>query len=164
MGIDIQFDERTYLEMERAMNIVKKAKGDRVAELRDVILGKKEPRFLSEMAPTRIPLLNDSQNAAITNVLAAQDVSIIHGPPGTGKTTTLVYAIQMLCQTENTVLVTAPSNTAVDLLTERLAEANLRAVRIGNISRVEESLVRHTLEFQLSNHPDAKHIKKVRKE
>ncbi|MFK7932853.1 MAG: AAA domain-containing protein [Saprospiraceae bacterium] len=164
LGIDVQFDERTYLEMERALKLVKKAKGDRIAELRDVILGKNEARFLSETAPTRIPQLNDSQNAAVTNVLAAQDVAVIHGPPGTGKTTTLVYAIELLCQTENTVLVTAPSNTAVDLMTERLAEKGLRTVRIGNISRVEESLVRHTLEFQLSNHPDAKHIKKVRQE
>ncbi|MEL7021321.1 MAG: AAA domain-containing protein [Bacteroidota bacterium] len=164
LGVDVQFDERTYLEMERALKLVKKAKGDRTAELRDVILGKYPPRFYTETSPTRIPQLNHSQNAAVTNVLAAQDVSIIHGPPGTGKTTTLVYAIELLCQTENTVLVTAPSNTAVDLMTERLAAKGLRTVRVGNISRVEESLVRHTLEFQLSNHPDSKHIKKVRQE
>lgn len=164
IGVDIQFDERTYLEMERALKLVKLAKGDRLAELRDIILGKVEPSFLSVENPTKIPLLNESQNTAVTNILAAKDVAVVHGPPGTGKTTTLVYAIQMLCQTESTVLVTAPSNTAVDLLTERLANQGLRVVRVGNISRVDENLLRHTLEFQLSNHPEAKHIKKVRQE
>lgn len=164
IGVDIQFDERTYLEMERALKLVKLAKGDRLAELRDIILGKVEPSFLSVENPTKIPLLNESQNAAVTSILAAKDVAVVHGPPGTGKTTTLVYAIQMLCQTESTVLVTAPSNTAVDLLTERLANQGLRVVRVGNISRIDENLLRHTLEFQLSNHPEAKHIKKVRQE
>ncbi|MBL7796848.1 MAG: AAA family ATPase [Saprospiraceae bacterium] len=87
---------------------------------------------------------------------------MIHGPPGTGKTTTLVAAIRLLCQRENTVLVTAPSNTAADLLTERLADSGLNVVRVGNISRVDDKVLEHTLDAILANHPESKNIKKVK--
>ncbi|MEL6945730.1 MAG: AAA domain-containing protein, partial [Bacteroidota bacterium] len=86
------------------------------------------------------------------------------GPPGTGKTTTLIHAIQELCKTESTVLVTAPSNAAVDLLTERIAGLGLQVLRIGNISRVDESILQHTLEVQISNHIENRNIKKIRLE
>ena len=162
LGIDLLFDDRTYQEMEKAMTKVIKARGDRLAELRDILLGQFNPKSLPHKTPVEFPQLNPSQNLAITNILAAQDVVAIHGPPGTGKTTTLIYAIKLLAQTEKTILVTAPSNTAVDLLTERIADQGLQVVRIGNISRVDESIIKHTLEGQLSAHPDAKHIKKVK--
>lgn len=160
-GVELLFDSRTYEEMRKALDKVKNAKGDRLAELRAVLLGKQPPQ-LSSFAGFRSSELNESQNNAISNILSSRDVSVIHGPPGTGKTTTLVYAIQELCKTEKTVLVTAPSNTAVDLLTERLANIGLNVVRIGNISRVDESLLNHTLEVRVSKHPDNRHIKKVR--
>lgn len=162
LAVDLQFDERTYLEMEKALEQVMKAGQGRLAELRAVLLGSREPVFRPLIDPPIIPELNPSQNEAIQTILSAEDVAIIHGPPGTGKTTTLVYGIRELCQTEACVLVTAPSNTAVDLLTERLADAGLRVVRLGNISRVDENLIRHTLEVQVAEHPDAKHIKKVK--
>lgn len=162
VGVDLLFDERTYLEMEKALQKVIRAKGDRLAELRDILLGKQEARYLPASEPLQIPELNPSQNHAVNTILAAQEVAVVHGPPGTGKTTTLVEAIQHLCKRENTVLVTAPSNTATDLLTERLAEAGLLVVRIGHISRVDESLLQHTLEARLAQHPESKNIKKVK--
>ncbi|MEM6319375.1 MAG: AAA domain-containing protein [Bacteroidota bacterium] len=161
LGVDLQFDERTYLEMEKAIKLVTKASRDRLAELRSILLNKTEARFLRGH-PITIPSLNDSQNKAVNQILAAQDVAIIHGPPGTGKTTTIVQAIKQLIKTENTVLVCAPSNAAVDLLTERVAEQGLSVVRLGNISRVDDTILNHTLEAQLAAHPESKNIKKVK--
>ena len=164
IGVNLLFDDRTYIEMERALTQVEKAKGDRLADLRDIILGTKKSNN-----PTTDPLsilnisnLNESQNRAVQDIVNCRDVAIIHGPPGTGKTTTLVAAVKEISQTENTILVTAPSNTAADLLTERLTAEGLTVVRVGNISRMEESIVRHTLEGQLSAHPEAKNIKKIK--
>lgn len=162
LAVDILFDERTYLEMEKAMQRVISAPKGRLQELRAVFLGLKQPQFLPIEHPINLIELNPSQNQAVNQILAAQDVAVIHGPPGTGKTTTLVQAIKLLVEREKTVLVTAPSNTAVDLLSEKLAEQDLRVVRIGNISRVDESILRHTLEYQISQHPESKNVKKVK--
>ncbi len=162
VGVDLLFDERTYLEMEKILQKVLKARGDRLAEIRDIFLGKGMPKFRETQHPIEVPLLNKSQNAAINHVLAAYDISILHGPPGTGKTTTLVQAVKLLSKQENAVLVTAPSNAAVDLLTLKLSQEGLNVVRIGNISRVDDALVQHTLEGRLAEHPEAKNIKKIR--
>ncbi|HPI08778.1 MAG TPA: IGHMBP2 family helicase [Saprospiraceae bacterium] len=162
LGVDQLFDDRSYREMETALNKVMHSKGDRLAELRDIFTGKKKAAEVFETAPVALPGLNDSQNAAVTAILANRDVTIIHGPPGTGKTTTLVAAIAQLVQKESTVLVTAPSNTAADLLTERLASAGVQVVRVGNISRVDESVMMHTLDSILARHPESKNIKKVK--
>lgn len=164
IGVDLLFDDRSYLEMERALKKVDAAKGDRLAELRDILTGRKQPVFEEIRQPVALPDLNDSQNFALNQILAARDLAIVHGPPGTGKTTTVVAAIRLLCERENCVLVTAPSNAAADLLTERLDAAGLNVVRVGNLSRIDESITRHTLDFLLAKHPDAKHIKKVKLE
>ncbi|MCB0695551.1 MAG: AAA family ATPase [Saprospiraceae bacterium] len=162
IGVDLLFDERTYIEMGKALKAVQQAKRDRLAELRTILMGKEEPRFRAQEDIPPHPYLNESQNAAVRQILAAQDVAVVHGPPGTGKTTTLVHAVKLLAEREHTVLVTAPSNTAVDLLTERLAELGLRVVRVGNISRIDPTIVQHSLEAQMGAHPDSKHIKKVK--
>lgn len=169
LGIDLLFDERTYLEMEKALKTVIEAKGDRLAELRDIFLGKTENKFHvpntasdNFQVPLHIATLNASQNEAVQQILNSLDVAIVHGPPGTGKTTTLVQTIKLLAKTEMNILVTAPSNTAVDLLTERIASTGLQVVRIGNISRVDEKLVAHTMDAQLAAHPESKNIKKVK--
>ncbi len=161
-GVDLLFDERSYQEMEKAVRIVRDAKKGRLAELRSVIMGTKDREFDSFEKPVEIPELNPSQNQAVTRILASRDVAVVHGPPGTGKTTTLVHAIRLLCEREATVLVTSPSNTATDLLTERLSAQGLDVVRIGNISRVDEAIISHTLEARLSKHPESKNIKKVK--
>jgi len=162
LGVDLLFDETTYQEMEKALMRVMEAKGDRLAELREVLLGHQPAVFDDLRHPVEIPSLNESQNKAVNEILATRSVAVVHGPPGTGKTTTLVQAVRLLCQEESTVLVTAPSNTAVDLLTERLAAQGLDVVRIGNISRVDEDIIRHTLDMRLSEHPESKTIKKVK--
>ena len=162
IGVDLLFDETTFQEMEKALKKVQEAKKGRLAELRSILLGQQPPRFSPVNNPVVVPGLNPSQNSAVNHILSAQDVAVVHGPPGTGKTTTLVQAVKLLAQTENTILVTAPSNTAADLLTERLSDAGLEVTRIGNISRVDEAIISHTLEMKLSKHPEAKNIKKVK--
>ncbi len=162
LGVDLLFDERTYDEMDNALEKVLKARGDRLAELRDILLGQRQAEF-EPTSPVPAELgLNESQHKAVTDILGARHVALVHGPPGTGKTTTLVAAVQLLAQREHGILVTAPSNTAADLLTERIAATGLAVTRIGNISRIDEAILSHTLEVQLAQHPDAKEIKKVR--
>ena len=167
LGVEQLFDERSYAEMETAIKLVTNAKGDRTAELRDIMLGLRQPAFepappFDDEAAGWVASLNLSQQQAVTNILSAKDVAVVHGPPGTGKTTTLVAAIKLLCRREHQVLVTAPSNTAADLLTERLAGAGLSVVRVGNVSRVDEHVMSHTLDAILARHPESKNIKKVR--
>lgn len=164
IGVDMLFDETTYVEMQRALKKVMKAKGNRLAELRDILLGHQQPEFNPITQRVQHDQLNASQNNAIDHLLAARETAIIHGPPGTGKTTTLVQALQHLTQREGTILVCAPSNAAVDLLTERIAKAGMSVVRMGNISRVDEELVQHTLDGRLADHPEMKHIKKIQKQ
>lgn len=172
LGIDMLFDDRSYQEMDKALQKVMQAKGDRLAELRQILMPPHAhfksipPSFhredLLNGIEAEIAHLNASQQAAVQSILCARDVAIVHGPPGTGKTTTLVAAIQLLCRRESTVLVCAPSNTAADLLTERLVEKGLSVVRVGNISRIDEHILPHTLEAILSRHPESKNIKKVK--
>ncbi|RYE91020.1 MAG: IGHMBP2 family helicase, partial [Cytophagaceae bacterium] len=154
LGIDLTFDEVSYREMDYALGKVMGAYGDRLADLRDILLGAKPARFRAEKADDIFypSPLNESQLAAIRHVMAAQDVAIIHGPPGTGKTTTLVQAILETIRRERRVLVCAPSNTAVDLLTEKLAERGVNVIRMGNPSRVSDLLLEHTLDAQVMAH------------
>ncbi len=158
LGIDLSFDEVSYREMDQALGEVIGARGNRLAELRDVLLGAREARFrappIDDLDDLFYPSpLNDPQLAAVRHVMAAQDVAIVHGPPGTGKTTTLVQAILETIRRERRVLVCAPSNTAVDLLTEKLAERGVSVIRLGNPSRVSELLLQHTLDAQVMAHP-----------
>jgi ATP-dependent RNA/DNA helicase IGHMBP2 len=163
LGLDLLFDETSYKEMDLAVNRVIKAKNNRTAQLREILLGFEEAAFKTLKEKVVIDGLNESQNKAVNNILEAQDVAIIHGPPGTGKTTTLLKAIQETLKNESQVLVCAPSNTAVDLLTEKLAEAGVNVVRFGNPSRVSENLLSHTLDVMLTEHKDFKQIKELKK-
>jgi ATP-dependent RNA/DNA helicase IGHMBP2 len=164
LGIDLTFDEVSYSEMDRALGEVIRARGNRLAELRDVLLGARQARFREPRAddlfyPNR---LNDSQLKAVQHVITAQDVAIIHGPPGTGKTTTLVQAILETIRRERRVLVCAPSNTAVDLLTEKLAERGVKVIRVGNPSRVSDLLLEHTLDARVMAHPSYSKMRAMR--
>ena len=164
LGIDLTFDAVSYREMDQALGEVMGAHGDRLAELRDVLLGARQASFRAHKADDLFypSPLNDSQLAAVRHVITAQDVAIIHGPPGTGKTTTLVQAILETIRRERRVLVCAPSNTAVDLLTEKLAERGVNVIRMGNPSRVSDLLLEHTLDARVMAHPSYSKMRSMR--
>lgn len=161
LAVEMLFDERTYLEMEKTMKIVLKAKGDRLDEFKKMFYGALQTEW-NTLPDIHHDYLNAAQKEAVQHILAARDIAVVHGPPGTGKTTTLVHAIKLMCQHQKNILVTAPSNAAVDLLVQRLDAQGLNVVRIGNISRVDDQLVSMTLEGRLSNHPEFKNIKRLR--
>ena len=162
LGVDVMFDEGTYREMEFAMKTVMKAENSRLAELRDILLGEQEVAFRDE--PGAYPAhLNPSQQMALNNSLAARDVGIIHGPPGTGKTTTLVQAISIAVKAEKQVLVCAPSNAAIDLLAEKLGDEGLRVLRIGHPARVNEQSLSKTLDARIAAHENYRELKQLRK-
>jgi superfamily I DNA and/or RNA helicase len=162
LGVDVMFDEMTYREMEAALKVVIKAEGNRIADLREILLGKKSATF-NEDHHHHIPALNTSQQKALNKVLSANDVGIIHGPPGTGKTTTLVHAIKYAVEKEQQVLVCAPSNAAVDLLADKLSEQELRVLRIGHPARVTEQSLSKTLDAKIAAHEYYKDLKNLRK-
>jgi len=163
LGVDLLFDESSYKEMENAINQVMKAKHNRVAELREILLGFEPAKFTTLKNPVTIPSLNESQNKAVNNILTAEDIAIVHGPPGTGKTTTIVQAIKQVVALEKQTLVCAPSNTAVDLLTEKLNEQGLNVLRIGHPARVSEFQLAHTLDAKIAAHKEYKTIKELKK-
>ncbi|MBU2912890.1 MULTISPECIES: AAA domain-containing protein [Reichenbachiella] len=163
LGIQLLFDENAYREMEKALFKVIKSKGDRIEELKNVILGTTAARFDNQEVIRDIGL-NDSQNEALRLVHNAQDVAIIHGPPGTGKTTTLVHTIAETLKSEKQVMVCAPSNAAVDLLTDRLGQQNIEVLRIGHPARVHEDILNKTLDAKIANHDDFKSLKDMRKQ
>jgi ATP-dependent RNA/DNA helicase IGHMBP2 len=164
LGVEIQFDETSYKEMLSALKEVHNAKNNRIAKLREVLLGFAKPQFDSEIKDVASKNLNESQNKALNNILKAYDVAIIHGPPGTGKTTTMVEAINEVLKNEEQILVCAASNAAVDYLTEKIAQKGLEVVRIGNPARISEEQLKFTLDVQVSNHKEYKRIKGLRKQ
>ncbi|WP_345955855.1 AAA domain-containing protein [Mucilaginibacter sp. PAMB04168] len=166
LGIDLLFDENSYKEMQDALktaDVLSDKQSD--SSLIQVLTGQKPPSFLNRASYTSTVSLNNSQNKAVDQIIDAQDLCIVHGPPGTGKTTTLVQAIKtLIAQEGEQVLVVAPSNTAVDLLSEKLAAEGLRVLRIGNPVRVSDRLTALTLDEQIANHPHMKEIKKLKKQ
>lgn len=162
LAVQAEFDERTYRLMENALEELIKTKDSRVKEFKKIFTGIQAPDFSGNTPMLNIQGLNESQNEALQHVLSSKDIAIIHGPPGTGKTTTLVQIIKKTVETEKQVLVTAPSNVAVDLLVERLVKAGVRTVRIGNISRVDETLLEHSLDGMVEAHREFPNIKKIR--
>jgi superfamily I DNA and/or RNA helicase len=164
LGVNLLFDETSYQEMRSATKEVMQAKANRLAELREVLLGKRAPHFRKIVPVLPFEGLNSSQSEAVSKVLSAEAVAIIHGPPGTGKTNTLVEAIVQTLHSEKQVLVCAPSNTAVDLLAERLARRGVDVLRIGNPSRVSEELQSHTLDARLAADKSFPQIKKLRRQ
>jgi superfamily I DNA and/or RNA helicase len=163
IGVQLTFDAGGFKDMTEALQRVSAADGDRLAHMRDILFGDKEPSFTPPGVIEAIPSLNDSQRAAVDRALRANDVAIIHGPPGTGKTTTLVEVIRRCAQRARPVLVCAPSNAAVDLLTERCAAAGLDVVRIGNLARIDPAVMEHTLGERWKRHGMADDIKAMRK-
>jgi ATP-dependent RNA/DNA helicase IGHMBP2 len=163
LGVDLLFDEASYREMETALKKVISPENPRLAELRDIALGEKVPRF-KEVSKTEISGLNFSQILSCQKIDSAQDFAIVHGPPGTGKTTTLIAAIRNAAEQHLKILVTAPSNAAVDLLVEKLIDQGINTLRIGHPARVEEKILNQTLDAKIAYHDSYRDLKKLRKE
>lgn len=162
VSVQLLFDDKSYKEMQWALNECVKTESRRLQELQRKILGLEKPLFL-EANLSNVSPLNRSQQKAVANIIGAQDFAIIHGPPGTGKTTTLVESIQETLKKESQVLVCAPSNAAVDLLTEKLTQQGVSVVRIGHPARIDEEILNQTLESKIAQHQDYKLLKDLRK-
>ncbi|WP_207514057.1 AAA domain-containing protein [Longitalea luteola] len=166
LGIDLLFDENSYDEMQnackQAMVLAEKPAEGRLIQ---ILTGGKKPNFQSSQILEPVRGLNSSQQAAVNKILEANDLAIVHGPPGTGKTTTLVQAIKAMIRRDNQqILVVAPSNTAVDLLSEKLSDEGLNVLRVGNPARVSERLLSLTLDYKMTEHSHMKEIKRLKKQ
>ncbi len=162
IGVQLSFDETSYKLMFEALDRVMKAKNNRLAYLRDLFYShQKAGRFSFE--PMKFPWLNPIQERAVNEVLWAKDVAIVHGPPGTGKTTTLVEAINETLMRESQVLVCAQSNMAVDWISEKLVDRGINVLRIGNPTRVNDKMLGFTYERRFESHPDYPQLWAIRK-
>jgi ATP-dependent RNA/DNA helicase IGHMBP2 len=165
LGIDVMFDEMSYREMEFTLKEVIKADNNRVAALKNILLGKDKAALEARNFHfDGLTILNDSQRDALKKMLQAKDVAFIHGPPGTGKTTTLVQVIKQTINEQKQVLVSAPSNAAIDLLVDKLSEQGLNVLRIGHPARVTEQSLSKTLDARIAAHEDFAELKSIRKE
>ena len=165
LGIDLLYNEATFKEMEKAIEKMMAAKErERLGQLRETLLGNRTASFKRNHFEVQFPKLNKAQNKALALIEKAEDIAIVHGPPGTGKTTTLIKAIEQTLKKEKQVLVVAPSNTAVDLLVQKLIERKISVVRLGHPTRIDEDLITQTLDAQVATHRDYKQLKQLRKD
>ena len=162
LGVDLAFDETSFAAMREALDDVASAKGSRLAELRDVLCGFVAPGF-RELQPMTFPWLNASQQRAVNKTLCCRDVMVVHGPPGTGKTTTLVEAVYETLRREPQVMVCAQSNAAVDWICGKLIDRGVPVLRVGNPARVDDKVLSATYERQFEAHPDYPELWGVRK-
>ena len=162
VGVQLFFDETSYKLMFEALDRVIRAKGNRLAYLRDLFYSKQKAQTFSFDA-IKFPWLNTAQELAVNNVLRAKDVAVVHGPPGTGKTTTLVEAIYETLKRESQVLVCAQSNMAVDWISEKLVDRGVAVLRIGNPTRVNDKMLSFTYERRFESHPDYPELWSIRK-
>ncbi len=161
LGVQLSFDETSYRLMMEALDRAIKGKG-RLGYLRDLFYSRQKPETFS-FPPLHFPYLNATQEEAVNLVLRAKDVAIVHGPPGTGKTTTLVEAIRETLMRENQVLVCAQSNMAVDWISEKLVDRGINVLRIGNPTKVNDKMLSFTYERRFEAHPDYTQLWAIRK-
>ncbi len=173
LGVDVMFDEMSYREMEYTLNKVIEAEDNRAAEFRELLLGGGVAGYQLPVTGNRdqetgnqkllANLLNESQLKAAHKIIESRDIAFIHGPPGTGKTTTIVQAIKFTVKEEGQVLVCAPSNAAVDLLVDKLSEQGLNVIRIGHPARVTEQSLSKTLDARIAQHQHYDELRSLRK-
>ncbi len=162
LGLQLYFDETSYKTMFHALDDAINAKSNRLADLKDIFAGQLKPEKRT-FTPISFPWLNKTQEQAVNEVLWAKDVEVVHGPPGTGKTTTLVEAIYETLHRETQVLVCAQSNMAVDWISEKLVDHGVPVLRIGNPSRVNDKMLSFTYERKFESHPDYPELWSIRK-
>jgi superfamily I DNA and/or RNA helicase len=162
MGIQLSFDETSYRLMMEALDRAIRGKG-RLGYLRDLFYTKSQKPETFTFQPMHFPYLNPTQEQAVNEVLRAKDVAVVHGPPGTGKTTTLVEAIRETLMRESQVLVCAQSNMAVDWISEKLVDRGINVLRIGNPTRVNDKMLSFTYERRFEGHPDYPQLWALRK-
>jgi superfamily I DNA and/or RNA helicase len=162
LSVQLSFDETSYRTMFDALDRVMRARGNRLAYLRDLFYSRQRAETFS-FGDIRLPWLNAAQQHAVGEVLRAKDVAVVHGPPGTGKTTTLVEAIHETLRREAQVLVCAQSNMAVDWISERLVDRGVSVLRIGNPVRVDDKMLSFTYERRFEAHPDYPQLWAIRK-
>lgn len=163
VGLQLFFDETSYKTMFEALDRVIRAKGNRLASLRDLFYSKTQKAEQFGFEPMSFPWLNTTQEKAVNKVLLTKDMMVIHGPPGTGKTTTLVEAINEVLMRESQVLVCAQSNMAVDWISEKLVDRGINVLRIGNPTRVNDKMLSFTYERRFESHPDYPQLWVIRK-
>ncbi|SHM44144.1 AAA domain-containing protein [Mucilaginibacter sp. OK098] len=165
LGVELLFDNNSYDEMQNAIKQASLLKEKPEGRLINILTGENVPSFADIKESPALNGLNLSQRSAVQKILSAEDVAVVHGPPGTGKTTTLVQAIRaLIAQNKEQVLVVAPSNTAVDLLSEKLSNEGLNVLRIGNPARVSDKLMSLTLDSKMAEHSYVKDVKKLKKQ
>ncbi len=163
IGVNLLFDDSTYREMNRALIKTLDARNNRLAHLRDVLYGEKAAAF-NRIHSYEVPSLNKKQNEAFETILHAEDVAFVHGPPGTGKTTTLTKCIKETVSVEKQVLVCAPSNAAIDLIVEKLVDEGLDVLRLGHPARLTPEVVENSMDVRISKHQDYIRLKELRKQ
>lgn len=163
IGVQMFFDETSYRLMFEALDRTIRAKDNRLAYLRDLFYSSNVKAQTYSFDTIKFPWLNSTQELAVNNVLRAKDVAVVHGPPGTGKTTTLVEAIYETLKRESQVMVCAQSNMAVDWISEKLADRGVPVLRIGNPTRVTDKMLSFTYERRFESHPDYPELWSIRK-
>lgn len=170
--LDLLPDETSYKEMFNALDAVRLAtKGTRLYVNRELLLGYGKPDLISTRDSDRSRILgristslNESQKNAVIHSVLSEDVMIIHGPPGTGKTTTLTEIVSQLVAEEKKILVSAPTNSACDLLVESISTRGILVLRLGHPARVNEIAIHSTLDYKLFHHSDGKLLNEYRKD
>lgn len=163
LGVQLSFDATTHRVMREAIHKIKDSDDRKLMHMRDVLLGTTQPSFRTDQ-PVSFPWLNPSQQKAVQKVLCAREVAVVHGPPGTGKTTTLVEVIGETLRREAQVMVCAQSNAAVDWISQQLLARGISVLRVGNPARVSDELLEATYERRFESHPDYTELWAIRKE